>query len=1046
MGNKISKITDVDFSECEHKNKSYHLNRLFSGCNSLYLMLKNVLFLIGAISFIIFSGCVTRSQDDLKQGFKNPPDSARPGVYWYFMDGNISRGGITKDLESMKAAGIGNVLFLEVNVGIPRGKVDFLSEEWQELFKHAVNECERLGIELTLGSGPGWAGSGGPWVKQEQSMRHMVASSVQITGPMEYREKLPVPNPKKPYFGEGALTEALKKQWKEYYEDVVVLAFPTPGKLDSITDVYEKALYYRAPYTSVAGVKPFLPAPTAFSEIPKAAVDINKVIDITDKLQPDGTLNWQVPEGKWTVMRFGMRNNGAVTRPAPMPGLGFEADKFDTTHFNAHYDHYIGKLLQKVGPRKQGTAGGWTMIHIDSWEMGAQNWSDHFREEFIKRCKYDPLKYLPVYSGTIIDSREISERFLWDVRQVAMELVLENHAGHFKELGRRNGMKLSIEPYDMNPTADLDLGAVADVPMCEFWSKGLGFNSSFSCIEATSIAHVLGKPVVAAEAFTAGGNEKWTRYPENVKNQGDWAFCMGINKFVYHTFAHHPFDDKYRPGMTMGPYGVHWDRGQTWWSMADAYHRYISRCQFILRKGNSVADILYLTPEGAPHVFRPPHSALEGDEILPDKKGFSFDGCSPQMLIEKADVADNCIVFPGGASYRVLVLSNFRTMTPELLKKLEYLLKKGAVIIGNPPFKSPSLVNFPECDKEVEQLADQIWDSFKIPAQPKEISYGKGKLFWGGNFSQSDNNEVFPIYKSTAALLKVMGVKEDFISSGNVRYIHRTTGNRDIYFISNRTDSAINEMCTFRVASDKPELWDPVTGETRILTEYSIHDGQTAVPISFDKAQSFFIVFNRQEKSSENRVAIRPNFPEIKEKKVLEGSWNVSFDPEWGGPENVSFDKLSDWSENENEGIRYYSGIATYYKTFDVPEQFLQDENTKTYLDLGIVKNMAKVKLNGRDLGVVWTSPWRINVSEILKEKDNELEIEVVNLWANRLIGDEQLPFDGVKDGEWPEWLLNNQPRTSGRYTFVPRQFYKKDSPLQKSGLLGPVQIVQMNY
>ncbi|MCX6225388.1 MAG: glycosyl hydrolase, partial [Bacteroidia bacterium] len=451
---------------------------------------------------LLSTQCTQKPTDPLKAGFLNPPDSARPGVYWYFMDGNTTREAMTGDLESMKKAGIGYVLFLEVNVGVPRGKVDFLSEEWQDLYVHAVREAERLGIRIILGSGPGWAGSGGPWVKPEQSMMHLVASSTEVKGPSVFNAVLPKPEPKKPFFGEGALTKELKQIRDGWYEDVVVLAYPTPDTRYLIPDTDEKALYYRAPYTSQQGVKQYIPAPAAYPEIPGSAIDAAKIIELTNLLQPDGTLKWEVPPGKWTILRFGKRNNGAVTRPAPMPGLGFEVDKFDTVAFDAHFDAYIGKLLRKVGPRKSKTGGGWTMIHIDSWEMGSQNWTGDFREQFKKRRGYDPLLYLPTYAGQTVGSLELSERFLWDVRLTSQELVLENHAGRFKELGRRNGFRLSIEPYDMNPTADLDLGAVADVPMCEFWTDKFGFNSAFSTIESTSIAHVQGKPVVAAEAFT----------------------------------------------------------------------------------------------------------------------------------------------------------------------------------------------------------------------------------------------------------------------------------------------------------------------------------------------------------------------------------------------------------------------------------------------------------------------------------------------------------------------------------------------------------------
>ncbi|MCX6329976.1 MAG: glycosyl hydrolase, partial [Bacteroidia bacterium] len=649
---------------------------------------------ISSLAFLFFS-CVNSSHSDyLKQGFLNPPDSARPGVYWYFMDGNLDREAMTADLESMKKAGIGYVLFLEVNVGVPRGKVDFLSEEWQKLYRHAVKEAERLGIRIILGSGPGWAGSGGPWVTPSQSMLHLVASDTTVKGPAFFDSTLPIPKPKKPFFGEGSLTKNLKELRNNWYEDVFVLAFTSPGNPEKIQGIDEKALYYRAPYTSQPGVLPYLPAPATYAETEGSSIEPEKIIDITGNLQKDGRLQWEVPAGKWTILRFVTRNNGAVTRPAPLPGLGFECDKFDTASFDAHYNAYVGKLIRKAEPEKTKSGGGWTMIHIDSWEMGSQNWSPHFREEFIKRRGYDLKDFLPVYKGLVVNSLEISERFLWDIRQTSNELIIENHAVRFKELGRRNGFRLSIEPYDMNPAADLDLGSVADVPMCEFWSDGYGFNSAFSCIEATSLAHVIGAPVVAAEAFTAGSSEAWKKYPGDMKNQGDWAFCMGINRLIYHTFAHKPYGDNLRPGMTMGPYGVHWDRGQTWWPMVKDYHKYISRCQYLLSQGKPVADILYLAAEGAPHVFRPPSSAVSGTSIMPDKQGYSFDGCSPSYLINNASVKDGLIVFPGGSEYKVLVLPDVKTMTPALLEKVKALVDAGATIIGNPPEKSPSLSDY----------------------------------------------------------------------------------------------------------------------------------------------------------------------------------------------------------------------------------------------------------------------------------------------------------------------------------------------------------------
>lgn len=1005
-----------------------------------------------SIAGIIFSCSNPKGYDYLKEGFINPPDSARPGVYWYFMDGNIDREAMTADLESMKKAGIGYVLFLEVNVGIPRGKVDFLSEEWQDLYKYAVREAERLGIRIVLGSGPGWAGSGGPWVDPARSMMHLVSSDTTVTGPSEFAGSLSVPKPMKPYFGEGNLTETLKQSRDNWYEDVVVLAFPSPSVNYKIAGIDEKALYYRAPFTSVPGVLPFIPAPADFKEIPGSAIDQNKIIDLTDKLQNDGSLKWKVPDGKWVIMRFGKRNNGAVTRPAPAPGLGFECDKFDTASFDYHYNSYIGKLISKVKPQKSKNGGGWTMIHIDSWEMGAQNWSPLFRDEFKKRRGYDPLLYLPVYKGLIVNSSEISERFLWDVRQTSNELIIENHAGRFKELGRRNGFRLSIEPYDMNPAADLDLGGVADVPMCEFWSDVYGYNSAFSCIEGTSIAHVAGSPVVAAEAFTAGYDEAWKQYPGSMKNQGDWALCMGINRLFYHTFAHKPLPDKYRPGMTMGPYGVHWDRGQTWWPMANGYHKYITRCQYVLSQGSTVSDILYLTPEGAPQVFLPPASALEGTLVMPDKRGYSFDGCSPLYLIKNASVKDRKIVFPGGASYSIMVLPRVQTMTPELVSKIGVLVKAGATIIGNPPFNSPSLVNYPECDEQVKTLVEKIWGDSDLPNDLSLLESGDGKIWWGKKILKInslkgtgiDSLNLFPDYQITAGLLSNSGLNPDFISSGNIRYTHRSLPDRDIYFISNRTGSLITDTCRFRNGSMNAELWDPLTGEISNISCYPSANNMISVHVGLDAWQSYFIVFYHEQKRSGQVNISTEKFQEKQTILTLDGPWNVAFDTTWGGPAQIIFDSLSDWSKMSDNRIKYYSGIAVYRKSFDLPENTNKSENSKYYLDLGILKNMGRITLNGRDLGIFWTAPWQADITEVLKPKENQLEIEVANLWINRLIGDESQPWDGItSDNKWPEWLLENKKRESKRFTFTTYRYYKKDDPLVESGLIGPVRILK---
>jgi len=1117
----------------------------------------------------------------IEQAFVTPPDSARPGVYWYFMDGNLDRDEMVRDLESMKEVGLGNLVFLEVFVGVPRGPVKFLSEEWQDCFSNAVRHAERLGIDITLGAGPGWTGSGGPWVPAEQSMQHLVFSSVEAGGPVRFDSVLPLP---------GQRSTRWHKGRDPFYEDVVVYAFP---KCDPVIgDINEKALYERDPYTSMPGVKPYLPAPARFAEPDNAgAIDPAKMIDLTDRLRPGGKLTWDVPAGQWTILRMGRRSTGATTRPAPAPGIGFDHDKLDKAALEHHFDNYYGKLIRKVG--KRATKHGWTTVHLDSWEMGAQNWTPAFREEFRTRRGYDPMPYLVTFSGRAVRSVEISERFLWDVRLTAQELVLENYAGHLKTLGHKHGFELSIEPYDMNPTADLDLGAVADVPMCEFWGAGFGFDSSFSCIESTSIAHTMGRPIVSAEAFT--GQDRWQQYPWSMKNQGDWAFCIGINRFVYHTFAHKPLGDAYRPGMTMGPYGVHWDRGQTWWPMVKAYHEYVTRCSHLMRQGVTVSDILYLTPEGAPHVFRAPASTLNGSGPLADKKGYGFDGCSPKILMERAEVKDGRVAFPAGTSYRLLVLPRFETMTPELLARIRELVKAGATVIGNPPKKSPSLVGYPACDERVQELAKELWGARPVAEQvfgkgrilldqgvcsvkPREtLMPGSGSWIWfdrgnpahdaaagdvhfryswdigdvrslkaasveatadnsyrlkvngkrvlsGDNWQHIGRAQVLPLlrngrntieavannaasdtrnpagfmaalkltsdagaseviatdqtweagldgvswtpakrlgpgsmgpwglkastaapavglypdYATTARILQAMDVPPDFQSDGPVRYGHRRTGAEDIYFIANTTDKRVEAACVFRVEKGTPQLWDPVTAETRVLPQFAHQGRTTSMPMVFEPHQSFFVIFPRGVSSQPATSAGAVNFPEVQPVATLDGAWEVSFDPEWGGPEKIMFNVLQDWTKRAERGIKYYSGIAVYRKSFELPTR--DTRHAAAYLDLGTVHDIARVRLNGKDLGVVWCAPWRVDIGDAVKPGTNQLEIEVANRWPNRLLGDREAPDKHVRTVKWESGLLEGRAFKTGRYTFTTGRGPGK---LLSSGLLGPVRVLE---
>ena len=1006
-----------------------------------------------ALLIMSSSALAAPAADELLHGFLQPPDTARPWVYWVWMDGNLSREGITADLEAMKRAGIGGVIIMEVNVGIPQGPVKFMSPAWRQDFTYVVHEAERLGIEITLMAGPGWTGSGGPWVTPEQSMQHLVHSAICVKGPAHCEEMLPRPARRPAFFGDGLLPADLESAKNTFYSDVCVLAYPTPKKQDIIADIDEKAFYVRAPYSSSRGTRPYIPSVADYpSSSGDNAIDPHGVIDISTAMTSDGRLAWDVPEGTWTVMRFGRTTTGANSRPAPVPGLGLESDKLDTVALNAHFDAFIGTLLHDVGPRTAPGPGGWNTIHMDSWEMGSQNWTPALRQEFRTRRGYDLLPYLPAISGAVVESPEMTERFLWDLRQTINEMMLAYHAGHLKDLGRRHGLGISIEPYDMTPLADMSLGSLADVPMCEFWMYG--FNTTFSVLEATSVGHTCERPIVAAESFTSSDEEHWQAYPGAMKALGDWAFCAGVNRFVFHRYQHQPWLNL-KPGMTMGPYGVHWERTQTWWEMSSAYHTYLSRCQFMLRRGKPVADICYLVAEGAPEVFRPPSSALRGSP--PDRRGYNFDGCAPDLFLARMSVKNGMLALPGGMSYRVLVLPDRETMTPELLRKVKQLVSEGATVIGPRPRKSPGLSGYPSCDNEVETLAGEVWgdcDGVSIT----EHAFGKGRVLWhrgAENDSVMSGNgamehEQYSRYGDVAGELAKMRVPQDFQSDALLRYTHRTDGEAEIYFVANPEGRVVNARCIFRVQGRQPEIWDPVDGNNRDLPQFTLADGTTSAFLHFEPHQSLFVIFRRIA-GQPAKWAVNYSLP--KTIAELHGPWRVTFDTAWGGPGEVNFAFLTDWISRPEEGIRYYSGIATYRVTFDQPAYAGGADSARAsgrlWLDLGEVKNLARVRLNGHDLGVVWCEPWRVDVGGSITPRDNHLEISVANLWPNRLIGDERFSTDSKysKDGnlaEWPDWILGKTPRpATGRLTFATWKHFTKDSPLLPSGLMGPVKLVR---
>ncbi len=975
---------------------------------------------------------------DLHQAFVHPPDYARPWVNWFWLDGNITRQGITADLEAMQRVGIGGVLLMDVSQDIPPGPIRFGSRQWRELFQHTLEEAQRLGLEVSINNGPGWCGSGGPWITPELAMQKLVWSQTNLAGPARF----------------DGLLRALPKA-NGFCRDIATLAFPTPqGPRVAVPDLAPKTGLSRN-FTS--SVRPY--------DVLRRAT----ILDLTSRTDGEGRLRWDVPQGQWTVLRFGYTPTGRETHPTAVEGRGLECDKLSKAAVEAHFAGMLATLIADAG---SGARRALTQTHIDSWEVGFQNWTPRFREEFQQRRAYDPLLYLPTFSGRIVESPEISERFLWDMRRTIADLVADNYAGHLAELAHEHGQKLSIEAYGNGPFDDLQYAARADVPMGEFWTEADSAGRFNVCKSMASAAHTYGKPLLATEAFTSyPATAKWQNHPFSLKAMADAAFCEGVNRLVIHRYAHQPWLDR-KPGMTMGPFGVHYERTQTWWEQSKSWHEYLARCQFLLQQGLFVADICYMTQEGAyaeppgPDKLRPPPPA-----------GYDYDLATPEVVRTRMSVKDGRLALPDGMNYRVLVLPDTQLLTPALLRKVKQLAEAGATIIGSRPSKSPGLTDYPECDSEVEQLAGELWGDCDGKAI-KEHAVGKGKIIAG---------------KSLDTVLTALRAPADFeqltkTTGYKLRCIHRKIDGAEFYFVANSNSQPVIAECAFGVAAKQPELWHPDTGRIENPAIWHEQDGRTVVPLKFDSCGSIFVVFDKASSGanpvitvtrdgnvdSSAEISFGPNGKlellvsepgiyglktasgksvkvEIKDlpKPVqVTGKWELRFPPNSGAPERITLDKLISWPDHSDPGVKYFSGAATYGKTIQIPPEWIAGHR-RLYLDLGKVQVIAEVKLNGQSLGTLWKPPFRADITDVARAGENQLEVQVVNLWPNRLVGDEQLPDDcqwrtpqtemGMPLAGWPKWLLEDKPSPTGRLTFTTWKHWTKNSPLLESGLLGPV-------
>ncbi|HTL73193.1 MAG TPA: glycosyl hydrolase [bacterium] len=961
------------------------MNRKFSGV--LWLA---VLCLLGAVK---------PAPGSLETDWDNPPTNARLRAYWWWLNGNVTKESITHDLEEMKAKGFGGAVIFDAdgasqggNGKVPHGPV-FFSPEWRELYKHTLREADRLGLEMSLNIQSGW-NLGGPMVAAGDAPKKLVWSEILVTN------------------GSSSIYLPPPKGRDGFYRDLFVLAWQMkPQTLAKSPVAQPKPLQNLRQKALLTALKPSSAPDSAplFQELESTPGEeelwVADVMELTSKLNADGTLDWKAPGGVWRILRLGYTLNDHCRVSTCSDGWdGYALDPFDAGAFRRYWDAVVEPLIADAGP----LAGkSLKYLHTDSWEVEVANWTPTLREEFRLRRGYDLLPWLPVITGSIVNSREESNRFLNDFRRTMGDLAIDNHYQLFKDGAHKHGLLIHPEsggPHAVPIDAQQCLG-FNDVPMSEFWawswSHRIGDANRFFVKQPASAAHTCGHDLVMAEGFTTIGPHWQETIWDNLKPSFDQALCEGLNLLVWHAFVCSPKEQGI-PGQQYFA-GTHLNPNVTWWDKSKPFFDYINRCQAMLQQGLPCADVLYYYGDGVPNFTQ--LKASDPAHILP---GYDYDVISRDALLARASVKAGQIVLPDGVSYRMLVLPEQEVIFLPVLKKIRDLVAAGATVIGPKPMKGETLRDYPAGDAEIAKLSRQLWD----------CQVASGRVIAG---------------KNAREVLLADGVLPDCEllsptspqSSTNFDFIHRTAPGTEIYFVANRSTNAASATVAFRVSGKAPELWNAVTGQHQFALAYTEQNGRTLVPLDFGPCGSWFVVF--REPAVAHPALAKTNGEKLSLLADISGAWTVAFDPNWGGPKSVQFDSLVDWTKRPEPGIKYYSGTAIYRKSFDLPADFKLGAS-RAFLDLGNVRELAEVKLNGKSCGITWSPPFRVDVTDAIRAGSNQLEVEVVNFWPNRLIGDAKLPPGERRTRT--NITKFDKPKGDAHYT-----------ALMPSGLLGPVKL-----
>ena len=732
------------------------------------------------------------------------------------------------------------------------------------------------------------------------------------------------------------------------------------------------------------------------------AVAKSDVIDLTSKMSTDGKLDWTPPAGDWVVLRFGYSLLGITNHPATAEATGLEVDKMDHRYVKAYFDKYLDSYKETVGADMMGKKGIRYVIN-DSWEAGSQNWTDNMIEQFKKLRGYDPVPWMPVLTGQVVESAAASDKFLWDFRKTIADLIANEHYGQLEATLHERGMGHYGESHESGRAfvADgMEVKKFNEVPMSAMWTQTPGVNHvqygyNADDRESASVAHIYGQNLAAAESMTAAA-APWAWSPVTLKPTADSEFLNGINRFVIHESAHQPLVGK-KPGLTLGPFGQWFNRNETWAEDAGTWVNYLARCSYLLQQGHFGADLVYFYGEDS-------NLTAIYDQSSPDvPAGFGFDYINADGLIHELSVENGRIVTPSGMSYRVLGLAPYsKHMSLPVMQAIHKLVEDGAVVAGAKPGDDPSLA---DDQAEFKKLNDELFGDGTGTHQ-----VGKGTVYAG---------------QDLADVFKALNVAPDFdytkpASDSTLLFVHRKTAEGDLYFVDNRGDNGAKVDATFRVTGKAPELWHPETGKSEPVS-FTIANGRTTVPLNLEGWGSVFVVFDK----STNKTSLTLPVKTETDLATVSGPWKVSFPPDLGAPPSITLDALASWTDNLDPGVKYFSGSGTYTKTIDAPAAWFK-HGAHVWLDLGDVKNLADVTVNGKSLGQVWHVPYRVDATGALKAGSNEVTIKVTNAWVNRMIGDQQ-------------------PGVTDKITFADVKPYKATSPLLASGLIGPVQVVSIS-